>query len=344
MDEEEIKIPEFDEKKFKETEKRKAKTAFISFLFGIVIAIISQFLWIHLNKSIRWPLLFLFGISAIGFLGKTLQYLKVDIKKFSGKEWLGSISFYFFTWLAFFILFLNPPFYDASPPAIEIAVIPEIQEINENVSIFAKVTDNAGVKDVKINLSGLHEMEKYKFHGYYIFNYSGGNTSFEIIAKDINNHVSIQKGNVHFMRNVIYLQSNKSITANETIKIFLHKNISAYRIYCIVNGKEINASYSTSQGNYKVYTTSPSYIGWKPGKNEVQPCADIIHYMKNSKIPLKTTIKGKIYEINVKNSTSIGKESSPAIKAPAPPPIRTPGFEFVALLAAILFIMWRKKK
>jgi len=345
MDEEEIKLPEFDEKKFKETEKRKAKTSFISFLFGIFIAIISQFLWTHLDAAIRWPLLFLFAISSIGFLGKILQYLKIDIRKFSKKEWMGSISFYFFTWLAFFILFLNPPFYDASPPKIEVAVMPAIQQINENVSIFAKVTDNVGVKDVKINLSGMHDMEKYKFKGFYFFNYSGNkNTSFEIIAKDENGHVSRYKGMLHFSQAVIYIESNGTIEANQTIKIFVLKNVSAYRVYYIVNGNEVNASFSKNQGNYAIYTTSPIYQGWKAGENEIQPCAEIIHYMKNTKIPLKATIKGKIYKINVINSTTIGSKAPPAVKKPVPPPIRTPGFEFVMVLVAIILVMRRKKK
>ena len=95
MEDEEIKIPEFDEKKFKETEKRKAKSSLISFSFGIIIAVISRFLWSNIQPAIRWPLVFLFGIASIGFLGKILQYAKIDIKSFSGKEWIESIAFYF---------------------------------------------------------------------------------------------------------------------------------------------------------------------------------------------------------------------------------------------------------
>ncbi|MEM2388348.1 MAG: hypothetical protein QXW78_04430, partial [Candidatus Thermoplasmatota archaeon] len=83
MENEEIKLPEFDEKKFKEKEKKKAKIYFISFIFGFIMAIICSFFWIKLPPNIRWSLCFLLAISSIGFLAKFFQIFKLDIKNFS---------------------------------------------------------------------------------------------------------------------------------------------------------------------------------------------------------------------------------------------------------------------
>ncbi len=354
MGDEEIKIPEFDEKKFKETERRKAKASMASFLFGILIAIISVVLWIHMDKSIRWPLVFLFAMASIGFLAKILQFLKIDISSFSKKEWLSSISFYFFTWLAFFILFINPPFYDASPPKIEVVVLPAVQQINENASIFARITDNVGISKAEINLSGLHEMKKY--NEFYVFNYSGNNNEkFRIVAKDKNGHESSYEGMLYFEKNVIYATyQNNSLNSSSVIKIWVLKNISEkweekgkkrVRVFCIVNGKEVNATYLGEEGRYYIYKTMPSYEGWKSGKNKMQPCAEVIHYMKGSKTKLSAIVKGEEYEINVENDSNVATLPSPGVQMIGYSSLRTPAFEVVPFaMAIVIAVLLRRKK
>jgi len=348
MEDEEIKIPEFDEKKFKETEKRKAKSSLISFSFGIIIAVISRFLWSNIQPAIRWPLVFLFGIASIGFLGKILQYAKIDIKSFSGKEWIESIAFYFFTWLAFFILLINPPFYDASPPKIEVMVLPAIQEINENATIFARITDNVGVKNVELNLSGMqYEMKKWE-DGIYIFNYSGkGKTNFSIKATDKNGHVAKYNGMLHFQKNVIYSKNESNVNASHAIKIWVLKNISRekYRVFCIVNGVEINATLFGNEGDYYVYKITPAYQGWHPGTNKMKPCVELANYFRGSDIKLTAFIIGKNYTITVKNETGIGIQASPPVEMPKPGSLRTPGFGVAAIvIATVVIVLLRKKR
>jgi len=349
MEDEEIKLPEFDEKKFKEAERRKGKTSVISFLFGIVMAVISRFLWSNMNAAIGWPLIFLFAVASIGFLARILKYVKVDIKSFSKKEWLGSISLYFFTWLAFFILFMNPPFYDASPPKIEVSVLPLIQEAGQNASIFARITDNAGIKNVEINLSGIHHMNRYG--ECYVFNFSGNSkTSFTINAIDINGHRAIYSGTISFRHNVIYMKekNGSKINSAHSIKIWVLKNISRekFRVYTIVNGKDINATYFGEEGEYYIYKTSPMYEGWKSGENNFQACVEVIHYMRGSKTRLSAVIKGPKYIFNVEGE-NISTLASPTIKdLPRPKSLRTPGFEMIVFIMAtgIIALIRRRKK
>ncbi len=345
MNDEEIKIPEFDEKKFKETEKRKAKTAMAAFLFGVMIAVISRFLWANMSPSIRWPLVFLFAMASIGFFAKILQYLKINTAAFSKKEWLSSISFYFFTWLAFFILFMNPPFYDASPPKIEVAVLPAIQQINENASIFARITDNVGVEKTEINLSGMHSMKKY--NGFYVFNYSGnGDIPFKIIARDVNGHKSSYDGMLHFRKNVVYSKNYTNLNSSSIVKIWVLKNVSheKFRVFCIVNGVEVNATSFGEEGEYYIYKITPSYHGWKAGKNKMQPCVQVIHYMEGSKTMLSAIVKGTEYTITVKNESDVGTQPSPAIEMPKPPSLRTPAFQLAGLAVAIVIVALLRRK
>ena len=52
-----FKLPKFDEKKFVKNEKRKIKTTFIAFLFGILIALLSFGFWVLLSgNGTRWIL------------------------------------------------------------------------------------------------------------------------------------------------------------------------------------------------------------------------------------------------------------------------------------------------
>ncbi len=346
--EEEIKLPEFDEEKFREKEYRKAITAFISFIFGIVIAIISVIVWVNSDKAIAWPVTFLFAIASIGFLAKVLQFLKVDIKSFSKKEWAGSIAFYFFTWLALFILLINPPFYDASSPVISVVELPQIQEIGQNISIVAYITDNAGVNKVKINISGT-EHSLISKDSIYVYNLSANSPkNFTITAYDKNNNKAVKNGRAVFTRNVIYTKNeSNAINASYEIKIWVMKNISneKFRVYYLINGTEVNATFKEEEGDYYIYTTSPAYIGWKENSaNKIKIYAEVIHYFGNKRF--SNTIYGGEYVFKTKYDSSIGKTASPEIKGlPSPEQYRrTPGFEFAAITIALIAVLIIRRK
>ncbi len=357
----EFEFPQFDEEEFKEKEKRKAKTSFISFGFGILMGIISRFAWASMSQSLRWGLTFLLAICSIGFLAKLLQLLKIDISKFGRKEWLGSISFYFFTWLAIFIVLINPPFYDASPPKIDVVALPEIQEVGGSIIIAARVTDNVRVKEVKVNISDGKEWNIFKMQkegDVYTYEYKGNESSslsYTIIASDKSGRTSLEKGKIGFEKNVISITNptNKGIGANYTIEIQVLKNISneKFRCYLEVNGKEINA---TPSGNktiggiqYCLYTTSPAHEGWEENSNlNVKACAEVIHYFPGIEKKYNNTVKSIAYTFKTVSDSSIGKEKSPSIKG-LPQPVelrRVPGFEALPLMIAFFILLFFRKR
>lgn len=349
--EEEIKLPEFDREEFMKKEKRKAKTAFISFLFGFFMALICNFIWRNLDSSMRWPICFLFALASIGFMAKILQLLKIDVKDFSRKEWFGSIAFYFFTWLAVFILSINPPFYDASPPKIDAIMLPEIQQSNGNISVLAHITDNAGIKDVKIIIDGKeYDMAKDE-NNIYIYNYSGGNANYEIVATDINGHTARYNNSFRFSNDLIkVIIPEGKLNASDEIIIRVYKNISKekFRVFYTINGQEVNATESGESGDYYIYVTSPQYEGWKENyKNEIKVYAEVIYYFPGINKPYKNLVCGGNYTVKTTADASIGSQPSPAIKdLPRPRSLRTPAFEFIAVIAAlslIIFIKRRKK-
>ena len=67
-----FKLPKFNEEKFLQRERRNIKTTFLSFLLGILVAIISfGFYALLTGNNIRWILILIFGI----FTGSWLKYL-----------------------------------------------------------------------------------------------------------------------------------------------------------------------------------------------------------------------------------------------------------------------------
>ncbi|MCD6481304.1 MAG: hypothetical protein J7L31_03410 [Thermoplasmata archaeon] len=345
--EEEIKIPEFDEEKFMEKERRKAKTAFVAFLFGVFMAIICHLLWRNLDEGLKWPLSFLLAIASIGFMAKILQLLKVDINSFTKKEWFGSIAFYFFTWLAIFILSINPPFYDASPPKMDVALLPEIQGENGSIMVLAYVSDNVGVEDVKINISGVeHEMRKDE-DGVYVYNCSTGG-EFLISSVDKNGNVATWKGMLHFMDDVVdVVIPDEPLKAGDTIEIRVYKNVSDvnFRVYYMINGVEVNATYDGESSRYYIYKTSPSYEGWKEGDNDMEVWVEVFHYFPGMDKGYVNKIYGGNYTIKTATDEDIGKIASPEIKdLPGPVSLRTPGFGLLALVVSLALVLLRKKR
>ncbi len=348
MENEEIKLPEFNEKEFIEAEKRKAKTSFIVFLFGIFMAIICHLLWRNLNESIRWPLCFLFALASIGFMGKILQIFKIDVSKFSKKEWFASISFYFFTWLAIFILSINPPFYDASPPKIDVVLLPEIQQKNQELLIVAYITDNFGIRKVSIKIGeNEYGMEKDE-HNVYSYRYKGiGNEKYEIIAEDKKGNKGIYSGNLKFSDKLIKVNFPNKLNSSDEIEIRVLKNISKenFRVYYIINGHEINATKNGETEDYFIYITSPRYVGWKKNeKNEIEIFVEVIHYFPGIQKKYNNTIYGGNYSIETTSDEKIGTEKSPVIfDLPKYQSRRTPGFEIIILLVALLILLRKRK-
>ncbi len=360
----EFEMPKFDEKEFIEKEKSKAKTYFISFGFGIVMGIICHFAWVNISPDMGWGLAFLLAVCSIGFLAKILQILEVDISKFGKKEWLGSISFYFFTWLAIFILSVNPPFYDASPPGIDDVVLPAIQQTGGSVLIAAKITDNVEVKDAVINISdgstwNIYNMQKDG--DIYAYEYTGnetGTSDYVITARDKGGRKSTFSGNFSFVQDVVMVNiPSRSIDASDKIEIKVMEKISDenFRVYCMVGGMDVNATYleeppiTINDKNYGVYMTSPEYEGWNGSSSvSINVYVEVIYYFLGVEKAYTNNVIGGTYTFNTTDDSSIGTVSSPVVEnLPQPRSLKqTPGFESIAFVAAVAvaLILFRRRK
>ncbi len=155
----EWKPPEFDEVEFMKKEMRAAKTTIIVVLWTLPSAILSYGLTLAGVAVVA----FFAGIGMMLLLKWILPILKVDISEYKRKDWIGHGATFFFSWLAFWILLLNPPFADLTNPVIlgvAVDTVPVVcgqtfRETNATAALTVRAGDNVAVTLVKAGTSDL---------------------------------------------------------------------------------------------------------------------------------------------------------------------------------------------
>ncbi|MCJ2520867.1 MAG: hypothetical protein LN412_08005 [Candidatus Thermoplasmatota archaeon] len=159
-----FKVPEFDQAEFMRKEIEGAKAAVITVGYALLISFGSYYLAL-LGVGYLAALL---GFAALYGIKYLYPMLKLDTVKFDKKTWVGNGAIFLFAWLAFWVLLLNPPFLDISPPSIQIVEVPGADPVNlspgdqailsldgnSSIEIRVKVLDNIRVAEVEITLVG----------------------------------------------------------------------------------------------------------------------------------------------------------------------------------------------
>ena len=135
--------PDFDEDAFIHKEMVAFKTTTILFLWAVVAALVSwgAFLLLKGNTKSAWPA----GLGiclAFGLMLRPLFKRFADISHFKRMNWVGTAILFFFCWLAFFTVFINPPVSDISPPQVEVSADPPLQAEGQEVRITMLAADN----------------------------------------------------------------------------------------------------------------------------------------------------------------------------------------------------------
>lgn len=354
-EETELSLPEFNEETFVKRERRNTKVIIITFLFGLIIGVISQFLWARMSEGTRWPLIFLFALFMMPFLYKLIITL-ADTSDYTKRNWFSLYTSYLLTWVTVMIILVNPPFYDNTPPLVEIDVLPIYQEPGGTVKIAAYIADNSGIEDVNLTIESPNGDKIYlpfkENNSVYVWEFKNENNllgryNFTLYVEDKNGNGRTVNGDFNYSEDAISLvyPENGSNVNHATPIRFDVKELSKYyfRVYYLTNGEEINM---TRSGIF--YETSPIYKGWGKGKNvTIMVKADVIRYFYDEKIN-NTVIDSSIYTFYTnQNDDQIGKEPSPTTeKLPSPQPKRiTPGFETsLLILVLLLVIVWKRRK
>lgn len=362
----EFETPKFDKEGFISKEKEKIKATFIAFGFAFVIAIISFGFWVLLQDSpFQWTLVVLFGIFSASWVQYLFKHLSIDLERIEKKGLYTSFAIYLFSWLFILIVLVNPPFYDAEPPQIDIVTLPDMQEPGGTVKIVAKITDNAGIKgneaqlnlvygnmtliDTKITLEDsilLYEFENDD-------NYMG---SFQcmISTEDNSGQQRVAYANFTYSENTLKLPSpagadifpGPTVTYADELVIDVKPDVDVVS-YTVSTGSH-TATINATKPSDEFYRTSPKMKGWKKDRNiTITLQATCIHYFPNDGRAFNNTIQDNTtYYVVTADADEIGTETPPIISLPQPKYVQVPGFEllvFIISIIGVLFIIRQTK-
>jgi hypothetical protein len=163
----------------------------------VLLAIVAAVLSYYLTLAGVVIIAFFAGLALFFLLRYIAKIVGIDTEKLERKDWLGYGSTYFFAWLAFWVLVMNVPFSDVTPPSLVMFVDNSqvttdlIQVSSVMVNITAKATDNAGISVVLIQTTGMTIPVNMTPQGGDTWTYQVSVTStldVTVIAEDINGH------------------------------------------------------------------------------------------------------------------------------------------------------------
>ncbi len=137
----EFKPPEFDEKEFIERELRDTRIVVVTVVYAIALGVVAGLLCMS-NRNLIGPA-FLVVLAGMFSLPWVYRAARIDLKAFQKRNWLGNIGTFFFTFLAIWILLLNPPFGDFAKPTIT-GVTVWVQRPGNLTAIDYKVSSTTG--------------------------------------------------------------------------------------------------------------------------------------------------------------------------------------------------------
>lgn len=108
--------PEFDEKQFLKDEMSATKQVLLIVGYGALMGALAALATILTSNGIPGLVVLVAGFGTMKIL---FNALKFDLSKFTKKTWLGHSAWFFFTFLAIWILLINPPFTDFASPEVK---------------------------------------------------------------------------------------------------------------------------------------------------------------------------------------------------------------------------------
>lgn len=248
-EEEEFGPPPFDEKAFYRGEMETAKATIITAIWGILIAVVSTGVYAATHDFTIGVAL---GLGAAIVIKPILDRLKVNTTGWGISKWGTSAFSYFTCWLAFWILFVNPPILDLSAPILKDQT-PATQELGSHIRLDIWAVDNTEITSLSARITGPDGTEQtftefmqdsgrlYRLE----LNLSVGNYTYSVRADDPYGHSTTISRRMEIVEQVppsitLIAPSNGSqITTDQSIRVDIRDNAQVASVFYILdNGTE----------------------------------------------------------------------------------------------------------
>ena len=364
--------PDFDEDAFIHREMVSFRTTLLLFLWGIVAAAVSWGAFAAMG-GVKTGWLVGLGIAAVFFLGlkRVFLMLKVDIKHFGRREWLGTAALYFFTWLSFFIIAINPPVSDFAAPRVELYVSPLLQEADDAVTIDLFIEDNHAVADHSFSLerdgtvlAGSDQLVDLG-RGHYRYNAVGltpGSYQVKASAQDDSGHAAEHSLEFSVVATVLQVtlpdggrldQATDQVLVKTAMPGFEPCQVKKNRITNVPCVRTVQLLFADGSMDLEYSTTfggwlaTSNFAGWTEGANNFTVVMQMVPTFAGMAKVGGGNITAGPFEVTVDvTNNPLGSYVPKVLAEPSAPTRNVPGLELpllaIALLAAVAVLRRRK--
>lgn len=355
---------DFDEDGFIHKEMVSFRTTSILFVWGILAAAVS---WLLFGVVDGAKIGFLIGLGVAAVFGFALKWvfptLKADIKHFGRREWVGTGFLFFFTWLAFFILAINPPVSDYAPPRVDLHAGPAVQQVGSDVVIDAFYEDNTRVAEHTLTLMGptgpIPLVEQDLGRGHYRYVASGLAAGIYVVegtaadGRGHANNATLQFSVVETALGVYLPDGGRLDAPNDEVFVQVGAGIPACTkkandppcvrtVYLDLGaGARVALEYDAATGGWGA---TANHAGWSSGLNTFTVHAELVgSYVGGNTFVSGGALDDGPHTVNV--TAPLGTYEPKVLAQPAAPTRSVPGLELPLLalgLVALVVIARRK--
>lgn len=344
--------PDFDEDSFIHREMVSFRTTTILFVWGILAALVSWALFGAVQgRFIGWGI----GLAIAAAFGLALRWifprLKADIKHFGRREWLGTAFLFFFTWLAFFIIAVNPPISDYAAPRVDLVAGPLAQQEGGDVVVDAFFEDNDRVTDHELTITGPdgpvtpeHRDEGRGHHVYTVAGARPGLYQVEASATDRRGHTASDNLTFAVVEQALAVdlpdgdrldEPTDAVTvdvAGQEACTKKQREDCVRTVYLeIEGGSRVVLEFNRQVGRWIAY---PNHAGWSSGPVAFTAVAEFVDtYSGHVRIDGGSVRSGP-HALNV--SAALGDYVPAIVNDPGPPARSVPGLGVPLLAVALL--------
>lgn len=334
---------EFDEDAFIHKEMVSFHTTVTLFLAGIIAALLSWGAFAAVGGSRQgW----LYGLLILGVaflaLRTILRVSKIDIEHWGRREWLGTGFLMFFAWLAFFIMFINPPISDFADPDV-IVYMPGAASAGDDVRIDVFFTDNGRIEDRTFSLSGagfatFDDLTKVSSSHYQLIlaDAAAGTYTWSATATDSKGGKGMANGTLEVAVEVLDVFETDLLAPTDTLVVKVPEALNLYAVYADVEGGgRVYFEHDDAIGGWKA---TSNFAGWKEGSNNITITAEEKNRFQGPVLVPGGLITSQALEVQVADAGDY-TGGEPKRDNPTVAPVRNvPGFELPLLLAGLVGI------
>ncbi len=349
--------PDFDEDAFIHKEMVGFRTTSTLIAVGIVAALLSWLLYPMVGMgNIGWFVgLAIFGAAFYG-LKILFKALKFDISHYGRREWLGNGFLLFFTWLAFFMIFLNPPISDYAEPEMSIYASPSVAVAGKEVRLDLFVSDNDAFSDPTFlitdsagrTLATQAELVEVT-HGHYQYTNTlpAGSYTVQASTTDDADHMTQLNMTLGVLDAVVDVRLADLTDPTEELFVQLPTGLDIYGVYADMDG-DVNTrddrvwfEYREDRGGWEA---TANYRGWKAGANNFTLIVEEKNRFEGLTLVQGGIIKSGPFEVNVDNPGDYKGGEPKRVNKINPPTRQIPGLEVPIIIGGLAAIAIARRK